>query len=250
VNKKAVGEQYEDDSSEEIIKAAPVSDSDSESDNEPRRDTSSHDSGHQESHHEEYVPVPAGGGGAGEKSSIFVANLPWSVDENSLYEIFGRYGNVIGARLLKDRDSGRSKGVAFVDYDNRESANNAVSANGLDIEGRQIRIDHSENKPAGGGGRGGGRDGGRRDGGSRGGYGGGSRDGGRRDGGSSYGGGRGGRDGGSRGGYGGGSRDGGRRDSGGSRGGYGGGSSGGRSGGYGGSSHGGSYQGKRTTFDD
>ena len=159
-------------------------------------------------------------------NKLYVGNLAYSVRDESLQEAFSQFGTVISAKVMMDRETGRSKGFGFVEMSTDDEAQSAINGmNGQALEGRAIVVNVArprEDRPGGGGGfgGGGGRGGFGGGGGSRGGYGGG--------GGGGYGGGGGG--GGGRGGYGGG---------GGSRGGYGGGGGGGGYGGGGGGSYGG-----------
>ncbi|WP_343635045.1 RNA-binding protein [Roseateles sp.] len=156
-------------------------------------------------------------------NKLYVGNLAYSVRDESLQEAFSQFGTVISAKVMMDRETGRSKGFGFVEMSTDDEAQSAINGmNGQALEGRAIVVNVArprEDRPGGGGGfggGGGGRGGYGGGGGSRGGYGGGG-------GGGGYGGGGGG---GGRGGYGGG---------GGSRGGYGGGGYGGGGGGsYGG----------------
>ncbi len=126
---------------------------------------------------------------------LYVGNLPFSVTDESLSAKFSTIGSVDSAKIIMDRDSGRSKGFGFVEMTNDEEADKAVNElNGADFDGRALKV--SEARPqeerSGGGGRGG-FGGGR--GGGGGGYGGGG-GGGRSGGGGGYGGGGGGRGGG------------------------------------------------------
>lgn len=125
---------------------------------------------------------------------LYIGNLPYSVDDSTLQQEFGKFGAVSSAKVITDRETGRSKGFGFVEMDSDDEANTAIEKmNGVELGGRAINV--SEARPQapreGGGGRGGG------------GYGGG---GGRGGGGGGYGGGGGGRGGGGRGGGGGGGR--------------------------------------------
>jgi len=107
---------------------------------------------------------------------IYVGNLPYSAGDADLADKFGAFGTVESARIVTDRDSGRSKGFGFVEMATPEEAGKAIeSLNGQDFMGRKLMV--SEARPqeprSGGGGRGGfggGRGGG---GGGRGGFGGG-----------------------------------------------------------------------------
>ncbi len=111
---------------------------------------------------------------------LYVGNLPYSVDDSTLQQEFGKFGSVSSAKVITDRETGRSKGFGFVEMDSDDEANTAIEKmNGFSIGGRAINV--SEARPqapreGGGGGRGG--FGGGRGGGGRGGFGGGGRGGG------------------------------------------------------------------------
>jgi len=153
---------------------------------------------------------------------IYVGNLPYTADEESVRTLFSQHGTVDAVRLINDRETGRFRGFCFVEMPESDAQTAIARLNGQDMEGRPLRVNEArEREGGGGGGGGGGRGRGGYGGGGAGGGGGGGREGG------GYGGG-GGRDGGG-GGYGGG---GGRDGGGGNRGPGGGG--GGRDGGGGG----------------
>lgn len=113
---------------------------------------------------------------------LFVGNLPYSADDSSLQSLFSSVGTVESARVITDRETGRSKGFGFVEMSSDDEAQKAVSSlDGQDLNGRNIRV--TEARPqeprTGGGGRGGGGrgfGGGGGRGGGRGGFGGGGRD--------------------------------------------------------------------------
>lgn len=127
---------------------------------------------------------------------LYVGNLPFSVSEQELEELFARSGNVVSAGIVTDRETGRSRGFAFIEMETRESAESAIEAlNGMQIEGRTLTVNEArpkENRGGGGGGGFGGGGGGGRGRGGFGGGGGGGRSGGRSGGGGYGGGGRGG----------------------------------------------------------
>jgi len=128
-------------------------------------------------------------------NKLFVGGLSWDTDDNSLRDAFSAHGTVSEAKVILDRDTGRSRGFGFVTMSSDSEAADAVAAlDGQPIDGRNVRVNEAQERSRGGGG------GGRRGGGGGGGYGGG---GGGRGGGGGYGGGGGGRGGGG-GGYGGG----------------------------------------------
>lgn len=93
---------------------------------------------------------------------IYVGNLSYSVDDESLSQLFAEFGTVESARVIMDRDSGRSKGFAFVEMSSDSEAQAAISKlNGVEHSGRAMNV--SEAKPmaprdgrGGGGGFGGG----------------------------------------------------------------------------------------------
>ena len=129
--------------------------------------------------------------------NIYVGNLPWSTTNEDLYTMFGPYGQVVKAQIIMDRDTGRSRGFAFVEMDTEEEAQKAIDAmNNQPMSGRPLTVNIAKPRepraPGGGGGYGGGGGGGRGGyggggGGGRGGYGGGGGSGG--SGGGGYGGG-------------------------------------------------------------
>ena len=158
-------------------------------------------------------------------NKLYVGNLAYSVRDDELQQAFGQFGTVTSAKVMMDRETGRSKGFGFVEMGSDAEAQAAINGlNGQALEGRAIVVNEArprEERPGGYGGRGGGGGGGGGYGGGGGGYGGGGRSGGGGygGGGGGYGGGGGGRSGGGGGGYGGGSRSGGG-GGGGGRGGY------------------------------
>lgn len=117
---------------------------------------------------------------------LFVGNLPFSANDDSLAEFFGQVGKVESARVIVDRETGRSKGFGFVEMSSPEEAQDAISRlDGQDLDGRPIRISEARPQEGGGGRSGGGGGGGRGGfgggggGSGRGGYGGGGGGGGR-----------------------------------------------------------------------
>jgi len=121
-------------------------------------------------------------------SKLFIGGLAWHTDENALRQKFEEFGAVEEAVVVKDRDTGRSRGFGFVRYTQEADADSAIAAmNNIEFDGRTIRVDKASERGSGGGG--GGFGGGR--GGGGGGYGGGrGGGGGGYSGGGGYGGGR------------------------------------------------------------
>ncbi|MCL7050915.1 hypothetical protein MKW94_001280 [Papaver nudicaule] len=72
---------------------------------------------------------------------LFVGNLNWSVTSESLIQAFQEYGDVVGARVLYDGETGRSRGYGFVCYSSKQEMDAAlVSLNGMELEGRALRV--------------------------------------------------------------------------------------------------------------
>lgn len=102
---------------------------------------------------------------------IFVAGLPYDLDDAELEEIFEKFGKVLSAKVAIDRETGKSKGFAFVDMPNDDEAKEAIeNLNDISLGKKPMVVKRAEEKPGGGGGFRGGNSGG---GGYRGGSGGG-----------------------------------------------------------------------------
>ena len=107
--------------------------------------------------------------------NIFVGNLNFNATEEAVRSLFERYGAVNSARIMTDRETGRSRGFAFVEMENENEADNAINAlNGYQMDGRALNVNEARPKPersfgAGGGGGGRGFGGGGRPGGGGGG---------------------------------------------------------------------------------
>ncbi|KAF3654240.1 Glycine-rich RNA-binding protein 3, mitochondrial [Capsicum annuum] len=80
-------------------------------------------------------------------SKIFVGGLSYGTDESSLREAFSQYGEVIEARVILDRDTGRSRGFGFISFPSSEEATSAMQAmDGQDLHGRRIRVNYATEK--------------------------------------------------------------------------------------------------------
>ena len=92
-------------------------------------------------------------------SRLYVGNLPFSADENSVRELFAQDGrDVTEVKLITDRDTGRPRGFGFVEMGNSEHADTAISAlNGYSMDGRALTVNEAKERSSGGGGGGGGR---------------------------------------------------------------------------------------------
>lgn len=96
--------------------------------------------------------------------NIYVGNLPYSMTRDELNDLFAAYGEVSSARIVNDRESGRSKGFGFVEMNNASEANQAIEAmNNKDVGGRKLVVNEArprEERPRSEGFRGGDRRGG------------------------------------------------------------------------------------------
>ncbi len=93
---------------------------------------------------------------------LYVGNLPYGVTDNDLQNVFAPHGAVQSAQVIMDRDTGRSKGFGFVEMDNGEQAQAAITAlNGQNMNGRALTVNEARPREertgsaAGGRGRGG-----------------------------------------------------------------------------------------------
>ncbi len=83
--------------------------------------------------------------------NIFVGNLDFSVTESSLRALFEPYGQVDRVNLVTDRDTGRSRGFAFVEMTDSVEADRAIAAlNGTNLEGRALNVNEARPKTEGG----------------------------------------------------------------------------------------------------
>lgn len=102
------------------------------------------------------------------ESKLYVGNLPYSTSEDDLRSLFAQAGTVNSVALIKDRDTGRSKGFAFVEMANQAEAEKAISMfNSYELDGRPLKVNMARpqedrgggggyGQRSGGGGRGGG----------------------------------------------------------------------------------------------
>ncbi|MEZ4266205.1 MAG: RNA-binding protein [Myxococcota bacterium] len=106
---------------------------------------------------------------------LFVGGLSWDTNDASLEQAFSAFGEVTEAKVITDRETGRSRGFGFVTFTDGASADKAIQEmDSSTLDGRTIRVNEAQDKRSGGGGGGGGRGGyGGGGGGGRGGYGGG-----------------------------------------------------------------------------
>lgn len=80
-------------------------------------------------------------------SKLFVGGLAWATNDEGLKSAFTQYGEVVEAKVITDRMTGRSRGFGFVTFTDPESAEKATELNGTDLDGRTIRVDIARDKP-------------------------------------------------------------------------------------------------------
>lgn len=84
---------------------------------------------------------------------LFVGNLSWGVNDQSLNEFFSQVGNVVSAKVIMDKATGRSRGFGFVEYATDEEADKATTElNGKELDGRPVSINEArpqEDSPRG-----------------------------------------------------------------------------------------------------
>ncbi|KAG8078865.1 hypothetical protein GUJ93_ZPchr0007g3266 [Zizania palustris] len=90
-------------------------------------------------------------------SKLFVGGLSWGTDDQSLRDAFASFGEVTEARVITDRETGRSRGFGFVNFSNDDDAKNAVEGmDGKELQGRSVRVNFANDRPSGNRGFGGG----------------------------------------------------------------------------------------------
>lgn len=75
--------------------------------------------------------------------TLYVGNLPWSTTSEELTEFFSRYGNVVGSRIITDRETGRSRGFGFVEVAEEDAERLAEELNGSDFNGRSLTVNEA-----------------------------------------------------------------------------------------------------------
>ncbi len=78
---------------------------------------------------------------------LYIGNLPWSVRQDDLMQLFGQVGQINDAVVITDRNTGRSRGFGFVEYASDEGARKAIQQfNGYDLDGRKLTVNEARAK--------------------------------------------------------------------------------------------------------
>lgn len=80
--------------------------------------------------------------------NIYIGNLPYSISEDELRDLFASHGEVTSANIIMDRDSGRSKGFGFIEMPDKAQGEAAINAiNQTDVQGRSVRVNEARPRP-------------------------------------------------------------------------------------------------------
>ncbi|OGT26220.1 MAG: hypothetical protein A3I77_06245 [Gammaproteobacteria bacterium RIFCSPLOWO2_02_FULL_42_14] len=87
------------------------------------------------------------------QSKIYVGNLSYNTTEDGLRDYFSQYGTIEEIKLIIDFNTGRSKGFGFITYGSAQDCENALAANGVELDGRKLKVNiaRDDNRRAGGG---------------------------------------------------------------------------------------------------
>lgn len=78
---------------------------------------------------------------------LYVGNLPWSVNDDSLRELFSTHGTVETASVVTDRETGRSRGFGFVEMDQASGRRAMQELNGHSIDSRELKVNEANDRP-------------------------------------------------------------------------------------------------------
>jgi RNA recognition motif-containing protein len=92
----------------------------------------------------------------GSLKKLYIGNLPFTATEEELRELFEQHGPTVSVRVITDRETGRSRGFGFVEFDDSANAEKALQAlDGQEMDGRPLRVNEAQDRERGGGGGGG-----------------------------------------------------------------------------------------------
>lgn len=80
-------------------------------------------------------------------NKLFVGNLSWDTNDDTLRDFFAPVGNVVSAQVIKDRNTGRSRGFGFVEFDSADAAKKAMEElNGKTLDGRDVNVNEARDR--------------------------------------------------------------------------------------------------------
>ncbi len=80
-------------------------------------------------------------------TKLYVGNLSYRTEQESLHSLFAQYGEVISAQIVTDRDTGRSRGFGFVEFADQEAAEKATrELNGTELDGRNLKVNEARSR--------------------------------------------------------------------------------------------------------
>lgn len=79
-------------------------------------------------------------------TSLYVGNLPYSTDQNSLSDLFSPFGEVLSANVISDRETGRSRGFGFVEMNEGDARNAITALDGQEHQGRKLRVNEAQKR--------------------------------------------------------------------------------------------------------
>lgn len=86
-----------------------------------------------------------------QQNKLYVGNLPYAIDESKLDEIFSSYGDIDEIKLIRDRETGRSRGFAFITFATQQAAEKALEQDNKSIDGQAIKVNIAKEKGSRGG---------------------------------------------------------------------------------------------------
>lgn len=84
-------------------------------------------------------------------TKLYVGNLPFTATDESVRALFSKHGTVESVALINDRDTGRPRGFGFVQMSQADASRAMQALNGTDFEGRSLKVNEAQDRPAGGG---------------------------------------------------------------------------------------------------
>ena len=81
-------------------------------------------------------------------NKIYVGNLSYNVNEQDLEDLFGEFGKNLQIKLIKDLETGRSKGFAFIEFEDASNAQAALKLDGKDFQDRRLKVNLAKDKPS------------------------------------------------------------------------------------------------------